>query len=421
MSNEIQRVAVVTSGFLPVPNVLGGAVEALDTMMVKANEQNPKFRFTVFSTWTEEAENEVEKTQYKYTNFVFIRTPLIVRVIDKTIYSFAKWVLHKDILTKYRYIARRLWYIRKIGVILSRSTELYDKVMIENHPTLFMAMKYKNNGQRYAGRVYYHLHNELSGGFGVLPEIAAVKQVMGVSQFIVDALDTFLVEHGLDGLREEQKSVWRNGVDTTVFGTPATMSKGAKLRRELHLHDDDIIFLFTGRFTPEKGIEQLLEAFTQIHEIVPKAKLVVAGAFSPDPSIISPFEARMHEMVAKLGDRVIFTGQISYQKMPSVYALCDVCVMPSIWDDPAPLAIIESLASGKPIITTKSGGIPEYVTSESAIILNRDEHLVDNLASAMVFLASDKDKREEMAKASFDVGRNLDVKNYMRRLCELIK
>lgn len=42
------RVAVITSGYLPVPNVLGGAVEALDMMMVQENEKTPNFDFTVF-------------------------------------------------------------------------------------------------------------------------------------------------------------------------------------------------------------------------------------------------------------------------------------------------------------------------------------------------------------------------------------
>lgn len=41
------RVAVITSGYLPVPNVLGGAVEALDMMMVQENEDS-NFDFTVF-------------------------------------------------------------------------------------------------------------------------------------------------------------------------------------------------------------------------------------------------------------------------------------------------------------------------------------------------------------------------------------
>ena len=154
MSDELQRVAVVTSGFLPVPNVLGGAVEALDTMMIDANETNPKCRFIVFSTWTKDAEKEVRKNRYEYTEFIFINTPLIVRIVDKIIYGVAKFALHREILTKYRYIARRLWYIKKVGKILSQNYRIYDKVMIENHPTLFMSIKYRNNCKKYAGRIY---------------------------------------------------------------------------------------------------------------------------------------------------------------------------------------------------------------------------------------------------------------------------
>lgn len=67
--------------------------------------------------------------------------------------------------------------------------------------------------------------------------------------------------------------------------------------------------------------------------------------------------------------------------------MSDICVLPSIWDDPAPLAVIESLVSGKPLITTRSGGIPEYADEQSAIILERSDQLVDQLANAMTKIA----------------------------------
>ena len=73
--------------------------------------------------------------------------------------------------------------------------------------------------------------------------------------------------------------------------------------------------------------------------------------------------------------------------MPAIYAMADVCVLPSIWNDPAPLAVIESLVSGKPLITTRSGGIPEYADGQSAIILERDGKLQKQLVRAMIELA----------------------------------
>ena len=100
---------------------------------------------------------------------------------------------------------------------------------------------------------------------------------------------------------------------------------------------------------------------------------------------MSPFEQKLRDLASNpvVKDRIIFTGFVNYEDMPAIYAMADICVLPSIWDDPAPLAVIESLVSGKPLITTRSGGIPEYADEQSAIILERDEKLQERLVKAM--------------------------------------
>ena len=288
------HVAVITSGYLPVPNVLGGAVEALDMMMVQENEETPNFDFTVFSSWAPGVDQITREGNFKYTNFCFIKTPLLVRAVDHCIYWTAKHVLHKKKLMSYRYIAQRLWYINKVSKKLAQPTKngspAFDKVMIENHATLFMTMQKHGNSERYAGKVYYHLHNEVLNDFGCIKEISKVKKVLGVSKYIVDTLDTYLKDHGEPGLREDQKAVWRNGVDTSRFGSEEANSKAIEFRKKFNIAENDIVFLFSGRLTPEKGAEELLKAFTEVAQKVPNTKLVIAGAFFFDSNIVSPFE-----------------------------------------------------------------------------------------------------------------------------------
>ena len=132
-----------------------------------------------------------------------------------------------------------------------------------------------------------------------------------------------------------------------------------------------------------------MKAFTEVAQKVPNAKLVVAGAFFFNSNIVSPFEQKLRDLASNpvVKDRIIFTGFVNYEDMPAIYAMADVCVLPSIWNDPAPLAVIESLVSGKPLITTRSGGIPEYADGQSAIILERDGKLQKQLVRAMIELA----------------------------------
>ena len=420
------HVAVVTSGYLPVPNVLGGAVEALDMMMVRENEKTPNFKFTVFSSWAPGVDEIVRDGAFQHTDFRFIKTPMLVKAADRCIYWAAKYILRKKKLMSYRYIAQRLWYIRKVAKALSKDDASgkapFDKVMIENHATLFMTMQKYGNAERYADKVYYHLHNEVTNDFGCKHEIAQVKKVLGVSNYIVNTLDKFLREHGEGGLKPEQKAVWRNGVDTSRFGSDEAKRKAKAVRANYGISDEDIVFLFSGRLSPEKGAEELLEAFGQVAEQVPNAKLVVAGAFFFNSNIKSSFEQKLHDLASQpqVKERIIFTGFVDYNDMPALYEMADICVLPSIWDDPAPLAVIESLVSGKPLITTRSGGIPEYANDDCAIILERDSQLVEHLAQAMVELASNPTKRDAMSLSSTSMRSQMNSQTYINQLSELL-
>lgn len=420
------RVAVVTSGYLPVPDVLGGAVEALDMMMVRENEKTPNFEFTVFSSWAPGVDKVVRDGAFQHTVFRFIKTPALVKIMDLCIYWVAKYILRKKKLMSYRYIAQRLWYIRKVSQALSnddaKGNAPFDKVMIENHATLFMTMQKHDNAERYAGKVYYHLHNEVTNDFGCKHEIAQIKKVLGVSNYIVETLDKFLREHGEGGLKLEQKAVWRNGIDTSRFGSDEAKRKAEDFRMKYGIGDDDIVFLFSGRLTPEKGAEELLEAFTQVADQIPHAKLVVAGAFFFNSNIKSPFEQKLHDLTLQpqVEGKIVFTGFIDYNDMPSLYEIADVCVLPSIWNEPAGLTIIESLASGKPLITTNSGGIPEYALCDGSFVVPRDDQLVSNLAKHMLQLGTDSELRSKMGEAAYKQGHHFSESFYFDELCKVL-
>ena len=64
--------------------------------------------------------------------------------------------------------------------------------------------------------------------------------------------------------------------------------------------------------------------------------------------------------------------------MPSIYQLGNIAVLPSMWEEPAGMTMVEAVVSGLPLITTNSGGIPEYISDDVAVLLDRDENLVDN-------------------------------------------
>jgi glycosyltransferase involved in cell wall biosynthesis len=64
---------------------------------------------------------------------------------------------------------------------------------------------------------------------------------------------------------------------------------------------------------------------------------------------------------AAAGLNIRWLGSVPLDTMPSVYAACDICVVPSAWDDPFPLVACEAMAAGKPVIASRRGGLSQIV------------------------------------------------------------
>lgn len=408
MNNNI-NIAIITSGYFPVPATLGGAVEALDENLIKQNEISKKVRFTVFSCYDKEALNQAEK--YQYSSFEFITIPWVVQFLDKSIYFFSKNVLHKKKSMSYRYILQRLYYISEVSKKLRDND--YDRILLENHATLFMTLKKYSNYKKYNGKYYYHLHNVVTNGYGCDEIIANCKKVIGVSEYINGTLKKYL------GSRDNNAYVvLKNKIDQNQFATKYSKLEKDKIRQKYGMTENDVVVLFSGRFNKEKGIKELLTAFKGVKNT--RAKLLVVGGYYFGSGMISPFEKEMYELAKDMGERVKFTGFIPYSKMPELYACSDIVVIPSIWDDPAPLTVIEALTSGKALITTKSGGIPEYADSKTSIILEKDETLVQELEKEINFLIENPKERERMEKEVRVKTIQWNIETYYNDFCNIM-
>lgn len=397
------KIAIITSGYMPVPAVMGGAVETLDDYLIEKNEEHKLVKFTVFGTYHKQAE-KAGKTQTE-TEYILVKTPLPVKQLDRAIYWAAKYVLHKKKLMSYRYIVQRLWYLNQVSKFLQRNN--YDRIILENHSTLFLTLKKRGNAKKYAGRYYYHLHNVVTNDYGCREIMRNTRKVLAVSDFISRSLSNYL-----GSLYSEQMVVLRNCVDLNRFGNAELTETANQLRSHYSILPDELVILFSGRMTEEKGIRYLLSAFAQAD--LAKTKLVIAGGYFYASDVVSNFEYELYKIAEPIQEKVVFTGFIPHEKMPAVYAMADIACMPSLCNEAAALTVIESMASGLPLITTDSGGIPEYANEDCAIILPRDEYLVDNLTEAMKKLTSNNIVRMEMAEAAKATAADLNLENYYR-------
>jgi glycosyltransferase involved in cell wall biosynthesis len=132
------------------------------------------------------------------------------------------------------------------------------------------------------------------------------------------------------------------------------------------------------------------------------------------------FQEQLKEATQDL-DNIHFTGYITYKEMAHYLQKADIAVLPSIWEEPFGLTMAEAQAAGLPIITTSQGGIPEVVSEQNAILLDVNEHFVDNLAAAILDLYQHPEKRQQMSKASLERAKLFDKETYAKNFFKALE
>jgi len=111
---------------------------------------------------------------------------------------------------------------------------------------------------------------------------------------------------------------------------------------------------------------------------------------------------RTQAKLLDIEDKVRFTGYVPDEELPKFFGLADVFVLPSITAEAFGIVLLEAMASGRPVVTTRVGGIPEVVEGSGCGILvdPGDEQM---LADAILLLLEDKGLREELGRRGREV------------------
>jgi glycosyltransferase involved in cell wall biosynthesis len=142
-----------------------------------------------------------------------------------------------------------------------------------------------------------------------------------------------------------------NGVYSSQFSNK--ISK-AILRKKLHIPHKKFICLTVRRITFKNGIDNLLAAARLCTN---SDVLFLVGGTGPD------LESAQKKISGSGLKNIIFTGYISDADLPSYYCASDVFILPSRKGEGFPIAVLEAMAAGLPVIATKSGGHTEIITN----------------------------------------------------------
>lgn len=117
----------------------------------------------------------------------------------------------------------------------------------------------------------------------------------------------------------------------------------------------------------------------------------------------------------------MFTGFVHQKELYKYYNIADIAVIPSLFQDPAPLVCIEAQATGTPLIATKVGGIPEHIDNKGTILIEKNEKMVENLSRKIEQLLNDDKLREEMKERSKENALRYSVNNYYKKFNLIIE
>jgi teichuronic acid biosynthesis glycosyltransferase TuaC len=182
----------------------------------------------------------------------------------------------------------------------------------------------------------------------VLPRVTAIASVSrALSDELVDGI----------GVAREKIRLVPNGVDTSLFFP----RDRAAMRASLGLPADRPLILFVGRLEPQKGVEELLLAFEEVLASRPDAMLALVGA--------GPLKDRVAALQSKWRDGALHVpGPRPLAEIAEWMGASDLFTLPS-WNEGTPNVVLEALASGRPAVGTRVGGIPDVLASPDAGIL----------------------------------------------------
>lgn len=221
--------------------------------------------------------------------------------------------------------------------------------------------------------------------------------VVGVSRFTAH---TFVRDAGLPGRRV---FAVHNAVDSALFRPDVPVAERAAMRARLGVPADVPLIGCVARLSRWKDQAALLDALVAVRRAVPAARLVLAGLSSDDaPDGQGNYKDYLFRRAAALGldGAVGFAGFVPQHEMPAFYAALDVLAHPAI-EEPFGLALVEAMASVRPVVAAGAGGVPEIIRDGvDGLLVPREQP--EALAMALVSVLRDRALAERLARCGRD-------------------
>lgn len=199
-------------------------------------------------------------------------------------------------------------------------------------------------------------------------------------------------------------SVIPMGVDTTKFGGQHGISN-------FFGQGNQRVVLFVGRLAEKKGVTYLIDAMRQVN-----ALCVIVGN--------GPLKDKLVKQADEMKDKVIFLGAKTHEELQMIYPSADVFAAPSVTaadgdQEGVPTAIMEAMASGLPVVASKSGGI-SYLVRDGINGLLCEERNVQQLADNISSLLNDGQLYQSIVENAKNIIKEYDYRVLAQRYEDIL-
>lgn len=382
-----------------VPAIYGGAVESLLTMLIDENEKTGLCEFTLFCTYDFSAKKIAHK--YKHTKFIFIKQDFC-----------------RSIYYRFKRLAMRKFFPASNGLMNDFSRKVFNLIKKYYSPVdefydffIIQEGRYVNGlndfCKLFGEKIFYHSHlHEIPVHGSVWPNVISVSDFCRKEWLSVPS---------------ETKNVYvlKNGIDLEKFSKCILPEERSEIRHGYNIRDNDIVIIYVGRVIPEKGVKELLIAVNLLDD--ERIKLLIVGSSDFARGKMTPYLSEVHSIVKNMKDRVLCVGYISNDELYKYYQIADIQVVPSMWEEAAGLVSIEGMASGLPLVVTKSGGLIEYVDEKCALIVDKENDVEKNISVAIRTLADDAILRKNMGAYAKKRATMFSKRNFYMNFIDIIK
>lgn len=398
----MKKILLIAPSELPIPAVLGGAVETGIVQLIKENEKRQNLKFELFSYYNPVALEQSKK--YKNTTFKYYKANLI----DKILLYFFKAInrLNKTLHIKIIFNERPL-FIRY--VCRNIKNKYYDGILLKNSVKYVIPIS-KNNKSPIFLQLHNDFFNEQTINANKINNL--VYKIISNSVYIKNRIKT------IEGINENKIFVNMNCLGDMDFIIPSGDEQNKVINKyKINTKKKNIIFV--GRITPQKGIKELLEALKLIKNR-DDWNLLVAGGKWFSTNSKNKYYRELETISKEFNNKINFLGYVNHKDIRILYYLSYISVVPSMWEEPAGRVVLEAEAMQTPIIAAESGGLPEYLNNDCAFLIKKDPNFICNLSKKISFLLDNDINAKKMGEKGLEFSKKFTSERYYNEIINII-